>query len=309
MSTGDERDVTMDAHGRRRTAAAAFIVLLVLALFWPAPVVSVNELCCHAALAIDELSFLGRESPRWDVVFWCVAGLFLLSVAQSGRWEWRDLAEPWRELGSYRAGGPAVPLLTFASGAVLTALTWRFFDAPVTRWAERVQSTRVEDVIRITNRLGGGMNPALVVIFFFFAGIVYRHRPWIRYGRSMALAGAAAGISVQVLKFLAGRTRPELWLGPFQHARTAATSFPSGHTIGAFAIAGVLIFQSPSRTMRVAALLLAASVGVSRVLTFRHWTSDVLASTIIGLLLAWMVSRAVPAGASEEAFTAPVPRS
>jgi undecaprenyl-diphosphatase len=109
----------------------------------------------------------------------------------------------------------------------------------------------------------------------------------------MALAGAAAGVSVQIVKYTAGRTRPELWLGPFHHARAAATSFPSGHTVGAFALAGVLMLASPSRTMRIMAFLLALAVAVSRVLAFRHWTSDVLASAAIGMILAAIAVRGV----------------
>ena len=159
-------------------------------------------------------------------------------------------------------------------------------------------NVNVEDAIRIANRFGGGMNPAMVVVFFLIAGVVYRHRRWIAYGVAMALAGAAAGVSVQIVKYTAGRTRPELWLGPFHHARAAATSFPSGHTVGAFALAGVLMLASPSRTMRIIAFLLALSVAVSRVLAFRHWTSDVLASAAIGMILAAVAVRRMAAEVS-----------
>ena len=183
--------------------------------------------------------------------------------------------------------------LIVVASAILVAIVWRFADAPITAFAERIQTSNVEDAIRIANRFGGGMNPAMVVVFFLVAGVVYRHRRWIAYGVAMALAGAAAGISVQIVKYTAGRTRPELWLGPFHHARAAATSFPSGHTVGAFALAGVLMLASPSRTMRIIAFLLALSVAVSRVLAFRHWTSDVLASAAIGMILAAIAVRAV----------------
>jgi membrane-associated phospholipid phosphatase len=135
----------------------------------------------------------------------------------------------------------------------------------------------------------------MVVFFFLLAGVVYRLHRWIAYAVAMALSGAAAGIAVQIVKYTAGRTRPELWLGPFQHARAAATSFPSGHTVGAFALAGVLMLSSPSRTMRIAAFLLALSVAVSRVLAFRHWTSDVLASAAIGMIIAAVVVRGIGA--------------
>ena len=61
------------------------------------------------------------------------------------------------------------------------AVVWRFADSPITAWAERVQSNNVQDAIRIANRFGGGMNPAMVVGFFLIAGVVYRHHRWIAY--------------------------------------------------------------------------------------------------------------------------------
>jgi len=132
-----------------------------------------------------------------------------------------------------------------------------------------------------------------VVGFFVLAGVALRQRRWVGYAVAMAVAGLAAGILGQLVKLIVGRSRPELWLGPFHHARAAASSFPSGHTVGAFALAGVLMFASPSRVMRVMAFLLAAAVGLSRILAFRHWPSDVLASAAAGLLVAWIVTRGV----------------
>jgi undecaprenyl-diphosphatase len=281
---------------RRHLAGTAFVALLALSIWWPSPVVSVNRLCCTADLGVDELSFLGREEPRWDAAFWCLAGLFAIALFQSGEWEWREFAEPWRV--RRRGLHEILPLRLAAVAAIgvgAVAMTWRILDAPITAWAERVESDSVEEVIRIINRLGGGLNPALVVLFFLFAGTLYRHRPWSRYGVDMAFAGAAAGVSVQIVKYAAGRTRPELWLGPFHHARISATSFPSGHTVGAFALAGVLLLTSPSKTLRVVAFVLAAAIGMARILAFRHWASDVLASAIIGLLLAWIVTRVTSA--------------
>jgi membrane-associated phospholipid phosphatase len=282
----------MSIDARRRLAAAAFVALLLLSVFWPEPVVDVNRLCCGAALGVDDLSFLGREAPRWDVVFWCLAGLFALALMHPTG-EKRDYSLP-RIRFSWK------PLIAIVPAAVAVALTWRCFDAPITAWAERIQSESVQDSIRIANRLGGGMNPAMVVIFFYLAGVAYAVPRWRRYALQMTVAGAGAGILGQIVKYAIGRARPELWLGPFQHARPSATSFPSGHTVGAFALAGILLFTSPSRAMRIAALLAAAAVGVARILAFRHWTSDVVASAALGLIVAWSVSQLTNEGAAVE---------
>jgi undecaprenyl-diphosphatase len=281
----------MSIDAKRRAAAAAFVGLLILSVLWPAPAIVVNDVCCHAALAVDELSFLGREAPAWDMVFWCIAGLVLIGILHSQPFEWRDFAVILHPssfiLGSRAMRARGIRLLAYAIAAALaTAAIWRWADEPITAYAESIQRDSWESVIRLSNRFGGGMNPAMIVIFFLVAGVVYRQRRWVGHAMAMALAGASAGILVQIVKLTVGRTRPELWLGAFHHARASASSFPSGHTVGAFALAGVLLFGARSPALRVAAVVLALGVAVSRVLAFRHWTSDVFASMCIGLLAA-----------------------
>ncbi|HXG58922.1 MAG TPA: phosphatase PAP2 family protein, partial [Thermoanaerobaculia bacterium] len=253
----------MSIDVRRRLAAAGFVALLILAVFWPSPVVSINLLCCNAPLAVDDLSFLGREAPSWDVIFWCIAGVFLIAMLQTGDYAWRDfgqLAEALREVrprGGWKLAAGAI------ASAVIVAAVWRFADAPAIAAAERLKNDAVEDAIRIVNRFGGGMNPALIAGFFAVAGVVYRTRRWVGYAVRMAAAGLAAGLLAQLAKALVGRSRPEIWLGPFHFSYGEASSFPSGHTVGAFALAGVLLFGSRSLPLRVAALLLATAVGLS----------------------------------------------
>jgi membrane-associated phospholipid phosphatase len=273
-------------------AAAAFVTLLLLSVFWPSPVVSANRLWIKTALDVDGLSFLGREAPQWDVVYWFFAGVLALAIVISADSE-ANLREPLRQLRAWRlprtwrrhAG------LALIACSVLTAVAWLFLDTPVVIWAERIQSETTEDVIRILNRLGGGMNPVMLAAFFLIAGVAYCERRWVAIALSMGAAGLGAGILAQILKHLVGRARPELWLGPTHYAPGSLVSFPSGHTAGAFALAGVLVFASKSWPLRFAALLLAAGVGLSRVLAFRHWTSDVTASAVIGLAFAWIATR------------------
>lgn len=283
----------MPRAGKRRYAAAGFVTLLILSVFWPSPIVSVNRLWIGERLAVDELSFLGRQAPSWDVVFWCISGLFLLMILQSA--EGNDWREPLRQVRGMHSDGVLLRrgAIGLAAGLGVTALVFFFLDRPALAWAEGIQSPLTESVIRIVNRFGGGMNPALVVFFFLVAGVAYLERRWVTYAVAMAIAGLAAGLTAQIVKLLVGRARPELWLGPAHYAPGSSTSFPSGHTVGAFALAGVLVFASRSLPLRVIAFLLAAAVGLSRVLAFRHWLSDVTASAVIGLIAAWYVTNAL----------------
>ncbi len=283
----------MAIEGKRRYASAAFVTLLILSVFWPSPIVSINRLWLGETLAIDELSFLGRQAPSWDVVFWCIAGLLLLIILQTS--EGRDVREPLRQLRALRIDRALWrrTLIGVAAGLVVTALVFLVLDRPALAWAEGIQSETTENVIRIVNRLGGGMNPVLIVAFFLVAGIAYHEPHWVSYAVAMAIAGLAAGTIAPVVKLLVGRARPELWLGPAHYAPGSSTSFPSGHTVGAFALAGVLVFASRNLSLRVIAFLLAAAVGLSRVMAFRHWLSDVTASAVIGLVAAWCVTKAL----------------
>ena len=277
----------MSTDGKARYAAAGFVALLLLSIVWPSPVVSTNVLVFHGHLDIDELSFLGREAPSWDIVFWCIAGLFAIAIAQTADASLADVREAGREVRAIRPVVPRFFWLALVGAFVAVALTWSLADSAVVAFAEKIESDRIEEVFRYFNRLGGGINPAIIVIFFIVAGVAYRRRRWFGYGVAMAMAAISAGVFAQIVKYAVGRTRPELWLGAFHYARRSA-SFPSGHTIAAFTIGGVLMIAARNPALRIAAFVLACGVAAARVFAFRHWPSDVLASALIGLMAAWV---------------------
>ena len=289
---------------KSRFAAAGFVALLALSVFWPSPIVSSNQLWFQNDLAVDELSFLGREALHWDVVYWCLAGIFALMVVQSGG---AFDVSPLRRMRYLHFELPPHFLSAVIAGTIVVALVWLFVDSPGIAFAEWIQSETTRDVIRIFNRLGGGWNPVMMVLFFLIAGIAYGRSPWVGYAVAMAVAGLGAGLIAQILKLLFARTRPEMWLGPFHFARTGANSFPSGHTVGVFALAGVLLFASRSMPLRVAAMVLASAVAISRVMAFRHWPSDVVASAGIGLMAASIAVASVTrvtSGSGETTYSA-----
>lgn len=279
-----------------RWPGVLFVLLLALSVLWPAPVVWLNDKTLQRPIRVSYESFLGREALSWDVAFWGIAGLYLLVLlhgridvlrrnAATLREDARRISEkirrhketlPWRSV-----------LAAFFAGACAVAAMWYLGDAALIAFGESIQTDFSRSVVRLFNRLGGGMNPPLVVAYFFVVGLLFARPRHAEIAVCMLLAGSASGLLVQILKQIIGRARPELWHGPFHHTWPSATSFPSGHTVGAFALAGVLLFGSRSIPLRIVALLLATGVGLSRVLAFRHWPSDVLASALIGTVFAW----------------------
>lgn len=301
---GNERIRETDRRGLT-ISSIAFVALLVLALVWPAPVLWLNDRTFGAPLEIDERSFLGREAAQWDVVFWAIAGVFVIALFHAKRREtriaWAEFRDDLREFPArVRQRWRSLRLRRVLLAALLcgfaVAVVWVSLDAPLMGWAERADSERVRDMIRIFNRLGGGMNPLMIIFFFAIAGMLFAHPYWAQLAVAMAASAAGAGLVVQILKIAVGRTRPELWLGPFHHVFPSASSFPSGHTVGAFAIAGVIAFGARNAFLRVVAIVIATAVASSRVMTFRHWPSDVVGAAILGLGFAWFFTTALRRG-------------
>ncbi|MDM7456471.1 MAG: phosphatase PAP2 family protein [Tepidimonas sp.] len=96
------------------------------------------------------------------------------------------------------------------------------------------------------------------------------------------------------LKALAAAPRPAAVLDPSElHVIGEVLrhgSFPSGHTITAFVLAGCWVLSAPPGWGRVVgwllALPLAAAIGISRLAVGAHWPLDVVAGALVGWLCA-----------------------
>ncbi|MFC7277228.1 phosphatase PAP2 family protein [Paractinoplanes rhizophilus] len=121
----------------------------------------------------------------------------------------------------------------------------------------------------------------------------------------VAVTMAAGGILGGLLKLLVGRDRPDL-LDPV--ARATGYSFPSGHALNnALGAAVFLIVLLPYTAGRprarfwlwAAAVAIPLVTGLSRVALGVHWTSDVVAGWLLGVAVALIARRGLPAGRRE----------
>lgn len=109
-------------------------------------------------------------------------------------------------------------------------------------------------------------------------------------------AVAAAGLLVTVFKGLFDRARPPVAGIDAVGAIPDSASFPSGHSATAFAAAVAVGLFYPR--LRVPLLALAAVVALSRVYLGVHYASDVMAGSLLGVLLGlasvWVVRAVAP---------------
>ena len=111
----------------------------------------------------------------------------------------------------------------------------------------------------------------------------------------LIVAGATQG-----LKKLIPRDRPfERFPEKIEKLSTGGdSSFPSGHTLEAFAVAASLSFMFRRRRVVIPIYAWACLVGYTRIALGVHYPSDVaagiLAGTLIGLAIPWLVSRYYP---------------
>ena len=104
------------------------------------------------------------------------------------------------------------------------------------------------------------------------------------------IASLGANVAIVLLKKRFRRRRPASYTANtfFQVGRPDLFafdnfSFPSGHTLNAFAIGTVLILAHPAIAPAVACV--AASVGLSRVVLRMHFVTDVLVGALLGSLI------------------------
>lgn len=138
--------------------------------------------------------------------------------------------------------------------------------------------------------LGDGVFFGITALCFLF----YRYR--------LAISTAALGLTVMLVSFVAksifALDRPlpyfqktgmadQLTFVAGVEVHTGATSFPSGHTMTAFALYGFLAFLLVGKKWIGFLLLITAmGVGISRVYLVQHFLQDVYLGSLIGVGLA-----------------------
>ena len=229
---------------------------------------------------------------------------------------------PLPKPGAPFAGVPTAPkrslVVVLAAVVVLAllALAW-FVDRPLALELQQGVTPAWRKIARVYDDLGDSEKYLIVALVLYIWSLVGMRRGWtcpIRAGFDrvarcslfLIVTMAISGLATWILKMVVARSRPELLhntgfygLGDM-YSGDPFDSFPSSHTLTAFAVAFVIGAIAPR--LRILAVVLAFGVAFARMAIQQHFLSDVLASACI----AWAIATYMAPRMLSPAYTWPV---
>lgn len=216
--------------------------------------------------------------------------------------------DPLRHLPEQRRPAIAVVIITLLAALGLAALlVWgagetleavsehdgvALWDRPLLDWSIENRAPWLTTAVLWFTHTGGPVWQPIIMSAIAIL-LAWRWRDWtpvillaITAAGALAITGAA--------KYAIGRARPPLAdaVPPYE----MSPSFPSGHTMTAVSLAGILAYLLIRHmwdhplwqriTVGVVAAVYALAMGFSRVFLGYHWMTDVLAATLLGI--AWV---------------------
>jgi len=181
-----------------------------------------------------------------------------------------------------------------AGGIGLGTAASTLLDMDARDYMQRNQSGPKDAVSNVAVLYGDGLNMIALSAGGYVAGLAFKNE-WLR--KTALLTGTAivvAGTISTILKVSVGRARPytnegHMAFRPFSFSGENYVSFPSGHTIVAFAVSGVLSERIGNVWASIGLYTLAATTGYSRMYADQHWLSDI----VFGAALSIAVSRSL----------------
>ncbi|THJ68570.1 phosphatase PAP2 family protein [Arthrobacter echini] len=222
-------------------------------------------------------------------------------VTPVGRFLVRRLEPLARWIGPYAAllliigiGGGIAALLAAASAEVYEAVVESddvaVLDRPMLDLAVSLRQDWLDTAVTWYTTIGGPVGMPIIAVVIMVLLALHR-RSWTPVILIPA-AGFGSLLMTVAGKDAIGRLRPplEFAVPPYE----TSPSFPSGHSLNALVIAGIVAYllvlrqhRARTRVLTVAlAVVFAVTMGLSRVYLGHHWFTDVLVAWTLGT--AWL---------------------
>ncbi len=184
------------------------------------------------------------------------------------------------------------------AGVIGVSVIAYVYDQEIYDFFQKNRTETTENISKyVIEPWGSGLYSLPLLAGVYLTGIKNDHHRNVALTglKAFLLSGGAAGIS----KYIFHRHRPGdndppnpyLWEGPFEFT-TDYTSFPSGHTTTAFAVASVLAHGYKNKIwVGLTSYTVATLVGLSRIHDGEHWATDVLAGAALGTFIGTTLSK------------------
>lgn len=184
-----------------------------------------------------------------------------------------------------------ISLLLFCS--ILSAVAFFYWDIPLAHYCKGLGQS-VLDIAEIVTVWGESLWYYIILVpafinFWFLA----KNKLWSMRSLFLLISISVSGLISLLTKWLVGRYRPvmlikeDLFGFSYFGLSYELSSFPSGHTVTAFSLAAAVSILFPR--LAIPAFIVAASIGISRILITSHYLSDVIAGAGIGILSTMIV--------------------
>jgi membrane-associated phospholipid phosphatase len=131
-----------------------------------------------------------------------------------------------------------------------------------------------------------------LALFVLILAMVKRSKPLLHQFLMLVLVLLLVLLVTQGLKALIDRDRPFTTYPNIEKLSSGGdSSFPSGHTLEAFAVAAAISLLFSRKKIIIPVYTWAVMVAYSRMALGVHYPSDVLAGIIIGTFIGWFVPR------------------
>lgn len=126
-----------------------------------------------------------------------------------------------------------------------------------------------------------------IFIFFFILLLIWDFKVFFLASFSAFFSWAL----VRFLRFFIEKQRPLYFFENVLASAKESQAFPSGHAAFFFAFSTIIYFYN--KKIGISFFVLSFLMSLARVYTGYHWTFDVLAGALIGILFAYLIKKSV----------------
>lgn len=175
------------------------------------------------------------------------------------------------------------------SGISVSTLILTTQDMAIKQIVENNKSQFLDHFVKIGDYYGSGYGMVIVPSTVYLIGLLSENDETRKTGRLLFESIMYSGATVMVMKIITGRARPYMNTDQYTFDmfsfKNSYQSFPSGHTVIAFAMSSVLASRIKNTWASIGLYSLASLTAFQRIYSNNHWISDTFSAAAIGTII------------------------